>query len=152
MLRRHAIHVDANEILLTSGTQQSLDLIARTWLMPGDPVFVEEVSYIAALDILEQCQVVWQALPLDHDGMCIDALPAMAVAAQACPRLLYTIPTGQSPSGVNLSVARRQALAEMASRSICSSSRTRPFTSWIDGDDPMPALQSFAEPGESFHW
>lgn len=148
MLRRHAIHVDANEILLTSGTQQSLDLIARAWLMPGDPVFVEEVSYIAALDILEQRQIVWQALPLDHDGMYIDAFPAMAAAAQARPRLLYTIPTGQSPSGVNLSVARRQALAEMASRYNLLIVADEAFHElYFDGDDPMPALQSYAEPG-----
>ncbi len=149
-LRRHAFEVDANEILLTSGTQQGLDLIARTLLTAGDTVFVEEASYMPALDILGQRQVIWQPLPLDQEGIRAEALPALAGSVQARPRLLYTNPTGQSPTGVNLSPARRRALAEMASRYNLLLVADEAFHElYLDGNDPPPALHSFAEPGRA---
>ena len=148
MLRRHGIAAEANEILLTSGTQQSLDLIARTLLTAGHTVFIEEVSYMSALNILEQRRVLWQPLPLDQQGIQVEELPSLAVTAQSRPRLLYTIPTGQSPTGVSLSLARRRALAEMASRYNLILVADEVFHElYLDGDEPLPALHGLAEPG-----
>lgn len=148
MLRRHGFAVGSDEILLTSGTQQSLDLIAHTLLAAGDTVFVEEASYIPALDILGQRQVAWQPLPLDQDGIRVEGLPALAGMALARPRLLYTNAIGQSPTGVNLSPTRRRMLAEMASRHNLLLIADEAFHElYLDGDDPPPALHSFGEPG-----
>jgi DNA-binding transcriptional MocR family regulator len=115
-LQRYGLQVTADEILLTSGTQQGLDLVARTLFAPGDSVFVEEHSYIAALDIFEQYDVQLHPIPMDEGGLQVEELKRLLGAPQARPRWLYTIPTGQSPTGVSLAAERRRLLAEAAHR------------------------------------
>jgi DNA-binding transcriptional MocR family regulator len=115
-LQRYGLQVTADEILLTSGTQQGLDLVARTLFAPGDSVFVEEHCYIAALDIFEQYDVQLRPIPMDEDGLQVEELERLLGAPQARPRWLYTIPTGQSPTGISLAVERRRFLAEVAHR------------------------------------
>jgi DNA-binding transcriptional MocR family regulator len=147
-LHRYGIRADPDEILLTSGTQQSLDVVARTFLQPGDTAFVEELSYIAALEVLEQRQPAWQPLPVDAQGLQIEALPVVAAPALARPRLLYTIPTGHSPTGYSLSVARRQRLVELAERYNLLVVADEAFCElYLDGSGPLPAVQSFASSG-----
>ena len=115
-LQRFGLQVTIDEILLTSGTQQGLDLVARTLFAPGDSVFVEEYSYIAALDIFEQFDVQVRPVPIDEDGLQVEELERLLGAPQARPQWLYTIPTGQSPTGISLAVERRRRLAEVAHR------------------------------------
>jgi len=147
-LRRHGICAEPEEVLLTSGTMQSLDLIARTFLRPGETVFVEEVSYSAALDILEQRPIEWRSLPVDDRGLQVEALPEVAGAASGRPHLLYTCPTGQSPTGYSMSEARRRLLAEMADRYNLLVLADEAFCElYLDGQEPVPAVQSFAGTG-----
>jgi DNA-binding transcriptional MocR family regulator len=150
-LRRHGIRAEPQEILLTSGTLQSLDLIARTFLHPGATVFVEEVSYMAALDIFEQRPIAWQPLPVDQQGLQVEALPAVAgvaAAASGRPRLLYTCPSGQSPTGYSMSQARRRLLAELADRYDLLVIADEAFNElYLDDPPPPPAVQGFANAG-----
>jgi DNA-binding transcriptional MocR family regulator len=115
-LQRYGLQVTADEILLTSGTQQGLDLVARTLFAAGDTVFVEEHSYIAALDIFEQYDVQLRPLPMDERGLQVEELDRVLGAPRARPRWLYTIPTGQSPTGISLAAERRRLLADIALR------------------------------------
>jgi DNA-binding transcriptional MocR family regulator len=157
-LQRYSLAVTADEILLTSGTQQGLDLVARTFFMPGDSVFVEEHSYIAALDIFEQFDVQLRPIPMDEEGLRLEELERLLGAPQARPRWLYTIPTGQSPTGISLAVERRRRLAEAAHRAHviiveddafndlsyeARAERTSPLL--------MPAVSSFAHGGECIY-
>jgi DNA-binding transcriptional MocR family regulator len=147
-LQRFGLHVTTDDILLTSGTQQGLDLLARTFFEPGDSVFVEQYSYIAALDIFEQYGVHLQPVPLDEDGLQVDAFERLLDAPQNRPRWLYTIPTAQSPTGISMTVERRRRLVELA----------RTYNVLIIEDDafnelsyergmPAPAIWSFAPEG-----
>lgn len=115
-LGRIGIVASSEEMLLTSGTQQGLDLVARTLFAPGDTVFVEQYSYISALDIFDQYSVQLRAVPLDQDGLHIEELERMLGVRQPRPRWLYTVPTGQSPTGAILAAERRRRLVEAASR------------------------------------
>jgi DNA-binding transcriptional MocR family regulator len=150
-LRRHGIRAEPEEILLTSGTLQSLDLVARTFLHPGATVFVEEVTYMAALDIFAQRPIAWQPLPVDQQGLQVEALAAVAGAAAAAsgqPRLLYAAPSGQSPTGYSMSQARRRLLAGLADHYNLLVIADEAFNElYFDEAAPLPAVQSFANAG-----
>ncbi|HEY6410737.1 MAG TPA: PLP-dependent aminotransferase family protein, partial [Ktedonobacteraceae bacterium] len=113
-LQRFGLHVTTDDILLTSGTQQGLDLIARTFFEPGDSVYMEEFSYIAAMDIFEQYGVRVQPVPMDEDGLQVEVFERLLDAPQNRPRWLYTIPTAHSPTGICMTVERRRRLVELA--------------------------------------
>ena len=102
------------EVLVTSGSQQGLDLVARTLLSPGDVVVVEEPSYFGALEAFRSARVRFLGVPTDAEGMRTDVLEALL--ARQRPRLVYTLPTFQNPSGSVLSLARRRHLLELAWR------------------------------------
>ncbi|HEY6541448.1 MAG TPA: PLP-dependent aminotransferase family protein [Ktedonobacteraceae bacterium] len=144
-LQRFGLSVTTDNILLTSGTQQGLDLIARTFFEPGDSVFVEQLSYIAALDIFEQYGVHLQPVPMDEDGLQVEAFEHLPGAPHSRQHWLYTIPTAHSPTGTCMTVERRRRLVELA----------RAHNMLIIEDDafnelsyekgmPAPAIWSFA--------
>ncbi len=135
-------------MLLTSGTQQGLDLVARTFFEPGDSVFVEEFSYIAALDIFEQYGVHLQPVPLDEDGLQVDEFERLLGAPQNRPRWLYTIPTGHSPTGVSMAVERRRRLVELAHAYNVLIIEDDAFNElFYERGMPAPAIWSFAPEG-----
>lgn len=106
-------------LMLTSGASGGLDAACRLYTQPGDTVLVEAPSYHEALDIIRDYPVRLVAVPLDEQGLDIEVLAECLekLTAQGHqPRLLYTIPTFQNPSGVTLSAARRTALLELARR------------------------------------
>jgi len=102
----------ADEVLVTSGSQQAIDLIARTFAAPGDHVLVESPTFLTALDIFEGRGAKLIGIPVDADGMRVDA--AAALVERYRPRLIYTIPTAHNPTGVVMSDDRRRRLAALA--------------------------------------
>jgi GntR family transcriptional regulator/MocR family aminotransferase len=100
------------DVVITSGSQQAIDLIARTVVAPGDHVLVESPTFLTALDIFEGRGVKLIGVPVDGDGMRLDA--AAALVERYHPRLIYTIPTAQNPTGVAMSDDRRRRLAALA--------------------------------------
>jgi 2-aminoadipate transaminase len=124
----------ADELLITSGSQQALTLIATVLLEPGDTVLVEEPSYLAALQAFQLAGADIVPVPCDEDGL--DPEAAAALAAQHGARLLYTIPTFQNPTGRTLPLERREALVALA--------RAGGF--WLLEDDPYGELRYRGEP------
>lgn len=102
-----------DSLMVTAGASQALSLICTLFTRPGDTVFVEEPSYFIALRILrEDHQLKPVSIPTDEHGLIPEAVEeALAVHS---PRLLYTIPTFQNPSGVTLSQPRRERLVQLA--------------------------------------
>src|SRR5919107_4208123 len=128
-LTRRGLPTRAGELLITSGSQQALTLIATVLLEPGDIVLVEEPSYLAALQAFQLAGATVVPVPCDADG--IDPEAAAAVAARHGARLLYTIPTFQNPTGRTLPLERREALVAVA--------REEGF--WLLEDDPYGELR-----------
>ncbi|MDQ2896357.1 MAG: PLP-dependent aminotransferase family protein [Actinomycetota bacterium] len=126
---------DDDDVLVTTGSQQGLGLITAALVKPGDPVLVEEPTYLAALQVLR----LWGARPIgvpcDAEGLDVAALDSLAARHGA--RILYTIPTFQNPTGRSLSAARRDALAEVAQR----------HDLWVVEDDPYGELRYRGIPG-----
>lgn len=98
--------------LVTTGSQQALDLIARVFLNPGDVVLTERPTYLAAVQLFQMYQARFVSVPTDDGGLIPEALPELIAAHR--PKLLYVIPNFQNPTGITLSAQRRQRLYEVA--------------------------------------
>ncbi|MCE0767940.1 PLP-dependent aminotransferase family protein [Pseudonocardia kujensis] len=103
------------DVVVTSGSQQALDLLARALLDPGDPVAVEDPVYVGALQVLQAAGAEVHPVPLDADGMRVDVL-ATRLEAGFRPRLVHTVSSFHNPRGVTMGQERRRALAELAER------------------------------------
>ncbi len=128
-LTARGLPTHADELLITSGSQQALTLIATVLLEPGDTVLVEEPSYLAALQAFQLAGAAVVPVPCDDDGL--DPEAAAALAERHGARLLYTIPTFQNPTGRTLPLERREALVALA--------RSGGF--WLLEDDPYGELR-----------
>jgi 2-aminoadipate transaminase len=104
-----------DELLVTSGGIDALELVAKSFLESGDTVVVEGPTYLGAIMAFRGFESDVVAIPLDTNGLDVDEL-ARQLAAGLRPKLLYTIPDHQNPAGVTLSADRRSALVELARR------------------------------------
>jgi DNA-binding transcriptional MocR family regulator len=110
--RRYALPVSAEELFVSGGVSQALDLVCTVFTKPGDTVFVEEPTYFLALRIFRDHRLKIESVPTDRDGLLIDALEAKLKSEK--PAFLYTIPTHQNPSGTTLTRKRRGSLVELS--------------------------------------
>lgn len=110
---RYGITVTPEHILITSGSQQALDLIGKVFLNPGDRVLVERPTYLGALQAWNAYQAEYVCVPVDADGMQTEALEA---ALRTGPKFLYALPNFQNPTGATLPLARRMQLIRLAAQ------------------------------------
>src|ERR1044072_1244238 len=103
------VQVSADDITITSGAQQSLDLIARALLEPGDRVAVEDPGYHPPRFLFQSLGANVHGVPVDNEGIVVDQMPRKA-------RLVYVTPSHQYPLGVTMSLPRRLALLDWADR------------------------------------
>lgn len=127
----------ADDLLVTTGSQQALSLLATALLEPGDTVLVEAPCYLSALQVFGLAGARIVAVPEDADGPDPEALADLVVRER--PKLLYTVPTFQNPTGRTLPAERRAAIASVAAR----------HGLWIVEDDPYGELRY---DGERLPW
>ncbi len=117
MIARHTnqygIKVTAENIMITSGSQQALDLIGKVFINPGDRVLVESPTYLGALQAWNAYNAQYVTVPSDDDGIDVEKLEA---ALRAGPKFMYVLPNFQNPTGVTISLERRYKLVELADR------------------------------------
>ncbi|MCC7163735.1 MAG: PLP-dependent aminotransferase family protein [Anaerolineae bacterium] len=115
MIARHTtrfgLDITSENILITSGSQQGLDLLGRIFINPGDRILVEEPTYLGALQAWNAYGAEYVSVPVDEDGMQMDALEE---ALRTGPKFIYALPNFQNPAGVTLSLERRRRLVELA--------------------------------------
>lgn len=133
-LTLRGLEADASEVLITTGSQQALGLVASVLLDPGDAVLVESPSYLAALQCFGFAGARLVAAACDEDGLDPEGLPALI--AEHRPKFLYLVPTFQNPTGRTLPAQRRRRLAEIAAE----------HGLWIIEDDPYGELRYDGEP------
>ncbi len=112
VLRGSGVPVEADDLLVTTGAQQGIDLVARALLAPGDAVVVEAPTYPGALASFERIGCRLLPLPMTPDGPRLDDLPALL--ARHRPRLVYTVPTFHNPTGWTMGTRRREQLVTLA--------------------------------------
>jgi len=114
LCRGRGVERDAGDVLVTTGSQQALDLIAHTLLDAGDVVLVELPTYIGGTASFHARSATLAGVEQDDDGIVPESLDE--VAARTKPKLLYTIPNFQNPSGRLMSQPRRDAVLELAAK------------------------------------
>jgi DNA-binding transcriptional MocR family regulator len=113
----YRLDVDPSLLLTTNGNSQALDLACTVLTSPGDVVIVEEPTYFLARGIFDDHHLRQVGVPVDDDGLDVDALEAQLEALRSAgtpARLVYCIPASQNPTGVTLSLPRRTRLVELA--------------------------------------
>jgi len=111
-LARRGVKVTVDEVLITSGSQQGIDLTARALLDPGDAVALESPSYLAALQNFSGCEASFLPVPSDDDGMQVEALER--TPKSSLPKMIYIVPEFHNPKGTTLSLERRERLVRFA--------------------------------------
>jgi 2-aminoadipate transaminase len=108
---RSGVEVTPENILVTSGSQQALDLLGKVFINPGDHILVEAPTYLGALQAWNAYGAEYVPVPMDEDGMITDALEE---ALRTGPKFIYVLPNFQNPTGVTLSLERRRQLIALA--------------------------------------
>lgn len=144
-LQARGISLSSSELMITSGAQQGIDLVARTFVGPGDTVYLEAPSYTGAIDVFAGRGAEMIFVPTDNDGMRVDALTRLC--DRRPPKLIYTVPTFQNPSGVTMSITRRQRLLELARSYRCLIVEDDPFSDLYFRTPPPPSIKSMDEEG-----
>ena len=110
-----------DELLVTSGGVEALELLGKAFLDPGDQTAVEAPTYLGAIMAFQSFQADVSGIPMDADGLLVEAAAGLLARSGTGggarrPKLLYTIPDHQNPAGVSLSTERRHALVDLARR------------------------------------
>ena len=135
-----SVVASGDDVVVTAGAQQALDLVARVVLDPGAVVAVEDPGYEAAHRLLETHRAVVHPVPVDDEGLVVDALPPRA-------RLVHVTPSHQFPTGVTMSRARRTALLEWAVRHDAVIVEDDYDSEFRFADRPLEPLQSLDREG-----
>ena len=130
----------ADEVLVTYGTQQALDLVTRVLVSPGDVVAVEEPGYPLARDVFASYGARVVPVRVDDEGLVVDELPSTA-------RLVFTTPSHQFPYGPPLSLDRRRALLDFAGRHRCAVIEDDYDSEFRFTERPLETLHSMDDAG-----
>lgn len=152
--RDAAIACAADDILLVSGSLQAFDLINGALLAPGDTVIVERDTYQGMLNRYARAGVNAVGVPLDKDGLRIDALEATLIALKAKgiqPKYIYTIPTVQNPTGTIMPMERRTALLALSERYGVPIFEDDCYSDLVWSGERPPALYAMSKTGNVIH-
>ena len=132
-----------DDIIVTTGGQQALDLIAKTLVDPGDVVICEAPTYPGAVPVFCSYEAETHQIPMDDDGMRVDELEALMDRLDSQgrkPKFIYSVPSFQNPAGVTLSLERRRRLVELARRREVLVVEDNPYGLLRFEGDPQPPL------------
>ena len=136
---------DGNDVMVTTGGEQGIELACKALCNPGDAVLCEEPSFIGALNSFRSLGAVPVGVPMDADGINVEAFEEAAVRTGA--RLAYLIPTFQNPSGITMSAEKRRAVYEIACRRSIIIIEDNPYGELRFEGEYMPALKSLDTKG-----
>ncbi|CAN7497973.1 PLP-dependent aminotransferase family protein [Acidovorax sp. LjRoot194] len=138
MASKGATAVAADNLIVTTGSQQALDLLGKTLISPGDKVIVEGPTFLATIQCFRLYGAELISAPIDANGVKTDELEKLI--AEHKPKFVYLIPTFGNPSGVMLSAERRKAVLEMAVKHNTLIVEDDPYGDLYFGDAPPPSL------------
>ena len=138
MQTKGATDVAPEQLIVTTGSQQALDLLGKTMISPGDKVIVEAPTFLATIQCFRLYGADLVSAPIDAHGVQTDALEQLIV--QHKPKLIYLIPTFGNPSGAMLSLERRKKVLELAVKYQTLVVEDDPYGDLYFGEVPPPSL------------
>lgn len=145
LLARRGMLLEPEHLMVLSGSQQGLWLVARGLLAPGDTVLVETPTYLGALRVFAAAGLRTVGVACDDEGMEPEAL--RGALERYRPRLIYCLPTFQNPSGTTMSLSRRQMLLELAQRYQTPILEDDPYGELFYSEQPPPPLTTLDQSG-----
>lgn len=155
LMHKRGVYCQYDEVMMLSGSQQGIDLIAKLILDPGDIVVVEEPSFFPAIQAFKAIGARVIGIPIDDKGMRIEVLEQLLQRYR--PKMIYTIPTFQNPSGTEMELDRRKRLVELAYKyrvliveddaygDLCYEGRSLPILKSMDNDGYIIYLSTFSK-------
>lgn len=143
--REWGLDVDPAEIVITTGSQQSIDLLGKAFIDPGDRVLLERPSYLGAIQAFEVYEPRLVHVPLTDEGL--DAKALAAALSDGPAKMLYAVPNFQNPSGLSYSEAARRSVAETLKGRPTLLVEDDPYAALRFHGKPSPPLRSFYGPG-----
>ncbi len=138
MAAKGAKDVAPEQLIVTTGSQQALDLLGKTLISPGDKVIVEGPTFLATIQCFRLYGAELISAPIDGDGVKTDELEKLIAEHQ--PKFVYLIPTFGNPSGAMLSLERRRKVLELAVKYQTLIVEDDPYGDLYFGDAPPPSL------------
>ena len=127
-------------ILITVGGQQGIELVARVFIDPGDYILTEYPTYVGALQAFDYYQARYATVEMDDEGMIIDQVEEKLIKYE--PKLIYTVSNFQNPTGITMSVPRRKALIELAMKYNVPIIDDNPYSDIRFAGERLPTLKS----------
>jgi len=142
-MRAKGATVSPGGLIVTTGSQQALDLIGKTMISPGDKVIVEAPTFLATIQCFRLYGADVIGAPIDADGVQVDVLERMIETHR--PKLVYLIPTFGNPSGATLSEARRLRILEIAARTRTLVVEDDPYGELYFDQPPPPSMLALSD-------
>ena len=139
-----------DDVVVTTGSQQALDLVTRIFVDPGDVVLAEAPSYVGALGVFRSYEAQVEHVEMDAEGLIPEALESALVGARAAGKrvkFLYTIPNYHNPAGVTLTLERRHRVLEICQRFGVLIVEDNPYGLLGFDREPLPAMRAFDAEG-----
>jgi len=115
-MKKYGVPAEVENVVITNGSQQALDLLGRIFLDKGDVVVTERPTYLGALQAWQAYEPQFAPVPLDDDGMCVDQLEGVLKAHQGKVKFIYVLPNFHNPAGTTLPLDRRVELVRLAAK------------------------------------
>ncbi len=144
-MAQRGLQATLEQVIITAGSQQGIDLVAKVMLDPGDVVVVENPSYLAALQNFDGYEARIEVVGSDDEGMRVEELEELA--SRVIPKLIYIVPNFQNPKGTTLSLARRHALVRFAQRYGVLILEDNPYGELRFRGEALPSLASLDDMG-----
>jgi 2-aminoadipate transaminase len=149
-MSRHGEEAKEEEILGVASSQQALDLLAKVFVDPGDPIIVERPSYVGAIQTFRAYGADFQGVEMDDEGLIPDRLEKLVtdlIDRGRKPKFVYVIPDFQNPSGINLTLERRREILGIASRYDLLIVEDSPYRELRFVGDLIPSLRTLDNDG-----
>ena len=141
LMAEEGVTADPDDVVVTTGAQQALDLLGKIFIDPGDTVAVEAPSYVGALSAFAAYEPRFLTLETDDDGMIVEQLEYAIVRGER-PTFVYTVPNFGNPAGVTMSRDRREHLVALCREAGIPIVEDNPYGLLRFDGDPLPALRS----------
>ena len=141
LMAAEGVEADPDDMVITAGAQQALDLVAKIFVDPGDAIVVEAPAYVGALSAFSVYEPRFLQVDVDDDGMIVEQLEELLVRG-ARPKFVYTVPNFGNPAGVTMSRERRERLVALCREASVPILEDNPYGMLRFEGEPLPSLRT----------